>query len=45
MGRMTKKALIGSTPVKNRGGLSVNEEDSCRDSLGPKVRWKLRREE
>ena len=44
-GSMTKKALIRCTPLKNRGGLPVNEEDSSRDSLSPEVRWKLRRKE
>ena len=40
--RVTKEMLVGSATLSNRGGLSVNKKDSCRDSLSPEVRWKLR---
>jgi len=40
--RVTKETLVGSATLSNRGGLSVNEKDSRRDSLSPKVRWKLK---
>jgi hypothetical protein len=42
-GRMTKKALIGRTTVKNRGGLPVYEKNNCRNNLSLEVRWKLKR--
>ena len=34
----TKETLVGSATLSNRGGLSVNEKDSCRDSLSLEVR-------
>ena len=37
-----KETLIESATPSNRGGLSVNEKDSRRDSLSPEVWWKLR---
>jgi hypothetical protein len=43
--RTTKKALVGSTPLKNGGGLPVNKKNSRGDSLSPEVRWKLRGEQ
>ena len=40
--RVTKETLVGSATLSNRGGLSVNEKDSRRDSLSPEVWWNLR---
>ena len=43
--RVTKETLVGSATLSNRGGLSVNEKDSRRDTLNPEVMWKLRRKQ
>ena len=42
--RMTKKVLVGCTPLKNDGGLPVDKKNSRGDSLSPELRWKLRGE-
>lgn len=40
-----KKTLIGSASLKSRRGLSINEEDTCRDNLCPEVRSKINRDQ
>ena len=35
----TKTTLVGSRALKSRRWLSINEENNCRDRLGPRV-WR-----
>ena len=39
--RRTKKTLVGSSALKSRGGLSINEKNCHGNSLRPKVWSKI----
>ena len=39
--RRTEKTLVGRRALKSRGGLSINQKDSHRDSLSPKMRSEI----